>query len=79
MANADPEKAKVQNDQNLSPNSIEQQLNMLAEDRLVARFLVWPQMTIQEIRDMDPGDVKCLHDSIMVGLGYGQPLRSIKL
>lgn len=79
LQGADTDRARVQNDPNLSAQAIEQQINMLAEDRLVARFLVHPKLSVLEVRDMDPGDVKCLHDSILMGIGFAQPPRSIKL
>lgn len=58
---------------------VTQFLTMIAEDKLVERFLVHPKMSISEIRKLAPGEVKTLHDSIMMGLGYGQAPRAIRI
>jgi len=54
-------------------------LSMIQEDHLVDRFLVMPEMTLEEIRQLPPGEVKTLYDSLSRALGYGQPIRAIRV
>lgn len=58
---------------------VTQNLTMLAEDKLVERFLVFPKLRIDEIRKLPPGEVKTVHDAIMIGLGYGQQPRAVRV
>lgn len=58
---------------------VTQFLTMIAEDKLVERFLVHPKLSLSDIRKLAPGEVKTLHDSIMMGLGYGQMPRAIRI
>lgn len=58
---------------------VTQELTMRAEDKLVERFLVYPKLRIDEIRKLPPGEVKTVHDAIMIGLGYGQQPRAVRV
>jgi len=58
---------------------VTQELTMRAEDKLVERFLVFPKLRIDEIRKLPPGEVKTIHDAIMIGLGYGQQPRAVRV
>lgn len=60
-------------------NVVNQHLTMISEDKLVERFLIYPKLQLTEIRQLPPGEVKTIHDAIMVGLGYGQQPRAIRL
>jgi len=54
-------------------------LSMIQEDHLVDRFMVMPEMSLEQIRQLPPGEVKTLYDSLSRALGYGQPIRAIRV
>jgi len=60
-------------------NTVQNIMTMIAEDKLVKTFLIHPAMELAQIRLLPPGEVKVLHDGIMMHLGYGQPVRAFKI
>jgi len=54
-------------------------LSMIQEDHLVERFMVMPDLSMEDIRQLPPGEVKTLYDSLTRALGYGQAIRAIRV
>lgn len=54
-------------------------MTMKNEDLVVQKFLVYPQLSLEEIRSLPPGEVKVMYDSLQLALGYNQPPRAVRI
>jgi hypothetical protein len=65
--------------ENKDPNSIEQIVNMLSQERIVAWLLVHPKLEALQLRRLPPGEIETIFNGIMIALGFNQPVVPIRI